>query len=64
MAHLRRKYPHRYNVNYQLMMEPELKQRIMELKVFYNIDCPEHIRELIRLWIEKVDEQLKSGQAV
>lgn len=46
------------------MMEPELKQRIMELKVFYNIDCPEHIRELIRLWIEKVDEQLKSGQAV
>ena len=58
MTHLRRKHPNRYNVNYQLMMEPELKQRIMELKVFYNIDCPEHIRELIRQWIKVVEKEL------
>lgn len=40
-------------------MEPELKMRLMELKTFYDIDVPEHIRELIRNWVKEVEKEIK-----
>lgn len=57
---LRRKSPNNYPVNYQVMMEPELKQRLVELKTFHNIDVPEHVRQLLREWVKIVEEKLRS----
>ena len=54
------KFTGRYTVNYQLMVEPELKMRLMELKTFHQIDVPEHIREMLREWVKRVEEALRN----
>ena len=45
-------------VNYQILLEPELKMRLTEFKLFYDIDVPEEIRQLIRDWVVRVEESL------
>ena len=44
-----------HTANYQVLMEPELKQKLMEFRLFYEIDVPEHVRELLREWVKKVE---------
>jgi hypothetical protein len=48
-------------VNYQLLMEPELKIRLAELKIFHDIDVPESLRELIRAWVRKIEAEISVG---
>ena len=55
---LKRKTNRNYTAFYQLLIEPELKQRLIELRTFYEIDVPEHIRELIRAWVEKAEKEI------
>ena len=47
-----------HTANYQVLMEPELKQKLMEFRLFYEIDVPEHVRELLREWVKKVEMEL------
>jgi hypothetical protein len=41
------------------LMEPELKMRLMELRLFHEIDVPEHVRKLIRDWLDEIEKELK-----
>jgi hypothetical protein len=47
-----------YTAYYALLMEPELKMKLAELKTFHEIDVPESIRELLREWAEKVHKEI------
>lgn len=53
------KKPRAKQVNYQLLMEPELKIKLAELKIFHDIDVPESLRELIREWVSNLEEKVK-----
>ena len=59
MQDIIKKKPKYSSVNYQVLMEPELKMRLMELKMFHEIDVPEHIRQLIRDWVKEIEERIK-----
>ena len=50
-----------YTAYYALLMEPELKMRLAELKTFHEIDVPECIRELIRAWVLEIESKLREG---
>ena len=54
------KKPRAKQVNYQLLMEPELKIKLAELKIFHDIDVPESLRELIREWVSKTEVEISN----
>lgn len=39
---------------YPLMMTEEMKDKLVELKTFHNIDVPEWIREMIQIGIDEI----------
>ena len=45
-----------------IMMTPEMKNKIDELKTFKSIDMPELIREMISEQIIKIEDSFKKGQ--
>ena len=55
---LKKKTFRNYTAYYPILLEPELKIRLVEFKTFYDIDVPEMVRELLREWVKKVDEEL------
>jgi len=55
---LKRKPNRNYTAFYQLLIEPELKMRLIELRTFHEIDVPEHIRELIREWVKNIEKEV------
>ena len=54
------RYKHRKNntAYYSLLIEPELKMRLMELRTFHEIDVPEHVRTLLKKWVDETEAGL------
>lgn len=56
---LRIKAPQYNTAFYAILLPPETKMRLAELKTFYNIDVPEEIRNMLKLWLDKIDDEMR-----
>lgn len=61
MHSLKKKIPQYNTALYSILLSPELKMRLVELKTFHEIDVPEMIRKLIKDWVNAVDQEMSKS---
>jgi len=56
-----KKVPQYNTALYSIMLSPELKMRLTELKTFHEIDVPNMVRKLLRDWVNAVEQEMSKG---
>jgi len=55
---IKRKHNRNYTAYYAFLLEPELKMKLAELRIFHEIDVAESIRDMLRKWVIEIEKEV------